>query len=78
MNATLPHAPRAVAAAALAFALALLIALVAPAVIDDLGERLGDRTVSASAPSPSLTAPSPTWAQDPLASPSQTLREVPR
>jgi 4-hydroxybenzoate polyprenyltransferase len=78
VNATLPHAPRALAATAAAFALALIIALIAPAAIEAVQDRVGDRAASAPASPRTVGAPSPTWAEAPLASPLETLRESPR
>ena len=78
MNATLPHAPRALAATAAAFVLALVIALLAPAAIEAVQEHLGDRSLSTPASSQTVAVPAPTWAQAPLASPIEALREAPR
>jgi hypothetical protein len=78
MNATLPHAPRALAAAAAAFVLALVFALLAPAAIEGVQEHLGDRATSAPASARTVVAPAPTWAQAPLASPVEALRETSR
>ena len=78
MNATLPHAPRAIAAAAAAFALALIVALIAPVAVETAQERFGDRSSPVSAGSRTVEAPAPTWAQAPLASPLVALREIPR
>ena len=66
MNATLLHAPRALAATVAAFALAIVIALIASAAIGTAQERLGERPTS------------PTWANAPLASPLDALRQVRR
>jgi hypothetical protein len=68
------HAPRAVAAALAAFVLALAIALLLPSAIGGLELRSTDRT----APTTTTTTPAPTWHTDPLASPIDGLREVPR
>jgi hypothetical protein len=78
MNATLPNAPRALAATAAAFVLALIIALLAPAAIEAVQEHLGDRPISTPTSSRTVVAPAPTWAQAPLASPIEALREIPR
>jgi hypothetical protein len=78
VNATLPHAPRALAAAAAAFALALIVALIAPVAVETAQDRFGDRSSPASAGSPTVETPPPTWAEAPLRSPLVALREIPR
>jgi len=78
VNATLLHAPRALAATVAAFALAIVIALIASAAIGTAQERLGERPTPAPANSPSAAVSSPTWANAPLASPLDALRQVRR
>jgi hypothetical protein len=73
MNPTFLDAPRALAAAAVAFALMLVLVLIAPAVTAELDGRFGDRSVAEAGPVPQAVGPA-TWAQDPLASPLETLR----
>jgi hypothetical protein len=79
MNATLLHTPRALAAAVAALVLALAAALVAPTIAGDLDARFDNRPAASqtSATQPDALAPA-TWARTPLASPLETLREVPR
>ena len=77
MNATLLDAPRVVAATA-ALALALVIALIAPTIAGDTDLRFRDRAASQAPLTQSADVPPATWARDPLLSPLETLREVPR